>query len=140
MIKPCRYARECIICICIWLHVVKLTVANAGWQMIASCSNWVVTCSLTFIVIPTSFLNSNFLQHLVCLIFIEYSQLRILATYISYVATILTSMCMDYISHVWLDSIPHVGAYVSYYHPARKGVWPCKCGITHHSVSQCLNH
>ena len=28
--------------------------------------------------------------------------------YISYVATALLSMCMDYISLAWLDSIPHV--------------------------------
>ena len=30
-IKSCRYARECIICTCIWLHMVEPTVANAGW-------------------------------------------------------------------------------------------------------------
>ena len=29
-------------------------------------------------------------------------------TYTSYVATILSSMCMDYVSLAWIDSIPHV--------------------------------
>ena len=30
--------------------------------------------------------------------------------YTSYIATILSSMCMDYVSLAWLDSIPHVRA------------------------------
>ena len=30
--------------------------------------------------------------------------------YISYVASILSNMCMGYVSLAWLDSIPHIWA------------------------------
>ena len=53
VIKACRCARECIICTCIWLHMAKPTVANAGWRMIAiAVSNWVATYFLTFYCNP----------------------------------------------------------------------------------------
>ena len=49
--------------------------------------------------------------------------------YTSYVVTILSSMCMDYVSLTWIYSIPHVmkGVTASDYHPTQKGVWPRKC-------------
>ena len=87
-IKSCRYARECFICTCIWLHVFELTVT--GWCIIIiaihSCFE-LTTCVLTFVAIPTSFFKSKIFIYLVCLLFIEYQlasycqQLNILCSY-----------------------------------------------------------
>ena len=42
--------------------------------------------------------------------------------YTSYIATILSSMCMDYVSLAWLDSISHVRALLrADYCPTPKG-------------------
>ena len=57
----------------------------------------------------------------------------------SYIATGLSSMCMDYVSLAWLDSIPLItkGATASDYQGC---VATQVCGITHCSICQCLNH
>ena len=47
--------------------------------------------------------------------------------YTSYVASILLSMCMDYISLAWPYSIPHVSALLqAVITQHQKGVWQCK--------------
>ena len=60
------YARECIICTCIWLHMIELTVTNTGWWMIV-ISNWLPPC---FLCDSYFFFNFNFLYHLVSLLVI----------------------------------------------------------------------
>ena len=51
--------------------------------------------------------------------------------YTSYVATILSNMCMGYVSLAWLDSIPHIRALQQkIINLHQKGARPCKCGIT----------
>ena len=55
-------------------------------------------------------------------------------TVASYIATILLSMCMDYVSLAWIDSIPHVtkGATTQVIITLhRKSVLPCKCMELH---------
>ena len=52
--------------------------------------------------------------------------------YTSYVVTILSSMCMDYVSLAWIYSIPLVmnGVTASDYHPTQKGcVATQMCGV-----------
>ena len=54
------------------------------------------------------------------------------ATYTNYIATILSNMCIDYISLTWLKLYSICkGVTESDYHTAQKGVWLCKCRITH---------
>ena len=51
--------------------------------------------------------------------------------YTSHVATMLSSMCMSFVSLAWLDFIPHIRALqqkIIGLH--QKGIWSCKYGIT----------
>ena len=64
-----------------------------------------------------------------------------LAIVAGYIATILSGMCMDYVSLAWLDPIPHIRALLQVIIALHgKGVWPRECGITLCSICQCLNH
>ena len=75
--------------------------------------------SICFIAIPTSFLNSIFLYHFVCLLFIEYSYATLVA---SYIATILSS---SYVYGLYYSCVARLHSTcksitASHYHPAWK--------------------
>ena len=60
--------------------------------------------------------------------------------YTCYVATILSSMCMCYFSHTWLDSVPHIRTLLQMVITLHwKETWPHDYGITRYTC-QCLNH
>ena len=147
--KSCRYARECIMCTCIRLYMVELTVANAGWWMIASC----LLGSYLFPYFLLQYLLNSKIFKTSCLFTFQLAIVAMqLATYTNYVVSIypikyvhgLCQSCITLVYYVSLVSLSftlvtlhstHKCITASDYHPAPKGVWPCKYVKLHIVVS-----
>ena len=90
--------------------------------------------SFLFIVISTSFLNSNFLYHLIYLLFIEKLQLAIVASCIYYLCSYYPIKYVHGLHQcrmAKLQSTHHKVITANDHHPAQKGCLATKCVEVH---------